>query len=249
MSATNAPHSSCRLGYGLLGLLCIILAGCASAPPPPVTHNELYTYAEQQLEQAIALDRLATICRDLLNTDQSEAGRLYQDWLTTEWPVVAGADSYYRSTQSNKTMSFDGQTLSMDALSFYSDRLEKINANFGYLMRVKTDPSRLCERKMTENINKVALSDRVKRRLLEYGQQHVSAPAPGTRVPSLAGDFTIVADPGRSYYNVEQSSRSANCPNVKIVTFKNEWPQEIYGAFCGDSHQLISCDWGKCRRL
>ena len=249
MSAKNAPHSFVKPVNALIALLIFVISGCATTPPAPVTHNELYQQAEQQLEQAIALDRLAEICRNLLNTDQSKAGKLYKDWLSAEWPVVVGADSYYRSTQSNQTMSFEGQTLSMDALSFYSDRLEKINANFGYLMRVKTEPSRICARKMIENINKVALTDRVKNRLLEYGQQHVSAPEPGARVPSLAGNFTIVSDPGRSYYNVEQSSRSADCPNVKIVTFKNQWPQEIYGAFCGDSHQLISCDWGKCKRL
>lgn len=232
-----------------ISVVALLVTGCVSTPPPPPSVDEVQAYSVTQLKQAIRAERLAQTCIAVSKDKNSDTQKLYRQWQTLEWPVVVGADAHYRSTLSGKTLAFEGQTLSMEALRLYADEVERSNANFNYLARIKTDPSRLCLRKMQETLTATDAPDNIRNALKALGEKHPQPPVPGDRIPSLAGNFTIDAKTGRSHYKVEQATKSMNCTAPKIITFKNQWPSEIYGAFCSDDHQLISCEWGKCKSL
>ncbi len=227
----------------------LIVQGCATPPPTPVTEDQLYTYSLDYIHQAIYADKLSSICLNLSHQNMTSAEKRYQQWLNSEWDLVVGADSYYRASLSDKTLSFDGQLLAMDALRLYAEEIERANAKYNYLSRVKTNPERICLRKMEELLSDTPNNPQIREKLLEQASRHVEPPAKGARIPSLAGNFTINAISGRSHYKVEQSTRNMSCNNPKLITFMNQWPTEVYGAFCEAEHRLISCDWGNCRQL
>ncbi|MGH1371604.1 MAG: hypothetical protein ACRBBW_06190 [Cellvibrionaceae bacterium] len=223
--------------------------GCATTPPAPPSVDQVQVHSVAQIKQAIRADKLSQICTDISKNKRSDAQSLYQSWLAKHWKIVVGADAHYRSTLSANTMAFEGQTLAMPALRLYADEVEASNAKFSYLSRVKTDPSRICLRKMQETLAKIESAENVETALLNLADKHPQPPSMGDRVPTFAGSFTIDAESGRSHYQVEQAAKNMSCTTPKIITFKNQWPSEIYGAFCTDDHQLISCEWGKCKLL
>ncbi len=233
----------------MISVSVLLIGGCATPPPAPLSNEQIETHSLKQIRQAIRADNLSQTCAKISKDKQSETQNLYRQWLTEHWELVVGADAQYRSTLSGNTLAFEGQTLSMQALRFYADEVEAANASFSYLSRVRTDPSRICLRKMQQTLDALVTSDRLKERLLQLADQHPQPPSPGDRVPSLAGDFTIDAESGRSHYQVEQTAKAMSCATPKIITFKNQWPSEIYGAFCSGDHQLINCEWGKCKKL
>ncbi len=230
-------------------IVTLLVQGCATPPPTPVTEDQLQLHALKYIRQAIRADKLSTICLDLSHQNTTNAENLYQQWLDKDWNLIVGADSYYRASLSNKTLSFDGQLLAMEALRLYAEEIEKANAKYNYLARVKTNPERICLRKMEELLAFAPSPPEIQERLLQQASNHVEPPVKGSRIPSLAGDFTIDALSGRSHHKVEQTTRDMNCTNPKLITFKNEWPTEVYGAFCNTEHRLISCDWGNCKQL
>lgn len=53
---------------------------------------------------------------------------------------------------------------------------------------------------------------------------------------------------GRSFYVVERLVNRQGCPNADVRLLKNDWPNEVYDARCGDrSYLLVQCEWGNCR--
>lgn len=244
-ASTNIKHKFAAT----VSAIALLATGCVSAPPPPPSVDQLQAHAKTQLKQAIRAERLSKTCVAVSKDRDSDTQKLYRQWQVSEWPAVVGADAHYRSSLSDKTLAFEGQTLSMEALRLYADEVESSNANFNYLARIKTDPSRLCLRKMQETLAAIDAPSNIREALVVLGEKHPQPPTPGDRIPSLAGNFTIDARAGRSHYEVEQATKSMNCAAPKIITFKNQWPSEIYGAFCSDDHQLIACEWGKCKSL
>ncbi|MAZ87867.1 MAG: hypothetical protein CL693_09490 [Cellvibrionaceae bacterium] len=238
-----------RWKFVAASILALFIQGCATPPPPPVTEDQLQTYTLDYIHQAIHADKLSSICMNLSHQNTMSSENLYQQWLNSEWDIVIGADSYYRASLSDKTLSFDGQLLAMDALRLYADEIEKANAKYSYLARVKTSPERICLRKMEELLSHTPSNPEIREKLRQQATRHVEPPAKGARIPSLAGNFTINAVSGRSHYKVEQSARDMACSSPKLITFKNQWPTEVYGAFCDTEHRLISCEWGNCKKL
>ncbi len=234
---------------GFVSAIALLTAGCATTPQAPPSVNQVQAHSILQIKQAIRADKLSQVCATVSKNKHSQAESLYTQWQSEYWPQVVGADNHYRSILSDKTLSFEGQTLSMEALKLYADEVEASNARFSYLARIKTDPSRICLRKMQETLTSLETPDNIKASLIALAKAHPQPPAAGDRVPSLAGDFTIDSKTGRSHYQVEQAAKTMSCATPKIITFKNQWPTEIYGAFCSDDHQLISCEWGKCKTL
>lgn len=230
-------------------IVTLLVQGCSTSPPAPVTESQLQLHALKYLRQAIQADKLSSICMRLSHQNLTGAENLYQQWLNSEWNTIVGADSYYRSSLSDKTLSFEGQPLSMDALRLYAEEIEKANAKYNYLARVKTNPERICLRKMEELLSATFDVPEIREKLHRQAVKHVEPPAKGARVPSLAGNFTINTLGGRSHYKVEQSTRDMDCNIPKLITFKNKWPTEVYGAFCRTEHRLISCEWGNCKQL
>lgn len=251
----SAETAQCSLFIGrkltlfFIVTVTALITACASKPAPVISSDQLHDHSMAYLRQAIRADTLSQICRSISHDKNSKAESLYQQWLGQEWSVIVGADSFYRTTLSGETLSFDNQILAMNALRLYADETERSNASFSYLARVKMNPERTCLRKMHETLAPLTLEEGVRAKLLAQAPRHPAPPAQGDRIPSLAGNFTIDAVAGRSFYKIEQSTKNMSCPNPKIITFQNKWPTEIYGVFCETDHRLVSCDWGQCKTL
>ena len=67
------------------------------------------------------------------------------------------------------------------------------------------------------------------------------------KVPTLAGTLKPASLPGRSQYNLEKTLLERGCANAEILTLRNEWPYEVYGAFCDNKKSVfVSGEWGEC---
>lgn len=222
-------------------ICAILLASCQSAPKNSVSYRQIQLAATEVIQEYIAIN---TLCdHPDYKLTESTAER-YNQWLNEHWDIIAGADSFYWSTQSRSLLNYDDITFSQPAIVLLRQqrqREEKVaKQRFGRIS------SAVCEQALTEYSTTNLQDSNVVHELKAYAKQHPNPPAPGSLIPSLGKYFLEKSVPGHSQFTVEKIGRRLGCAQPLIHTLKNQWPDEAYALICPQIQHIIICEWGNC---
>lgn len=245
---TNNRFLNKLTGLGLATAL--FLSGCTTPPPEQASREDLSQAAYSVLSTTIAMRNLYEACNNVGGEVADTARSVYQQWLDNNWEMVVGADAFYRAELSDQVIAFDNQTLALPALKLLKEETAAANRKTSFIYRSRTNRAKTCDNKLqefnAENNYNLPTDNVIHKGFMEYAEHHSDRPAPGERVPTLAGNLSIDSDPGKSLYQIEQSVRDMPCPAPQVFTFKNQWPYEVYAAFCRAEQRLYTCEWGSC---
>ncbi len=224
----------------------LLVSACAQQEQKSVSAADLKQESLKVIAHVIDIQTLLETCRQIGPDAGDSASQAYNAWQQQFWPVVVGADRAYYDLLSASSFEFQERTISLEALNYFSSSHEKAQSRHKYLQFSRGDRGELCAGKMDFSIQSLTLSEDTYQRLAEYGLQHQHPPTPSDRIPTLAGDMRLENTIGRSFYKLEQQLISQGCSNTRILTLKNEWPKELYAAFCDMTGEVMSCTWGNC---
>jgi len=229
----------------------LLLSGCGTTPEMTASKADLSLAANNIMRSHIELKSLRDACAQAGGAAELHAESIYQQWLQKNWPLVIGADGFNRAQLQDKSLSFDGQTLSLDALKFLAETTRSADHKVAFIHRSRTNRNKTCRQKLTQFDSAHGYGidppeDYLLTALGSYAASHTAPPKVGARVPTLAGNLNIKSQPGRSLYSIERQAKDMPCAAPQIFTFKNQWPLEVYAAFCSREQRLITCEWGNC---
>lgn len=240
-----------RLSGGLVLAAGLLLNGCGTTPDIAASKADLSLAANDIMRRHIELKVLYNACAQAGGPAEAYANSVYQQWLEAKWPQVIGADGFNRVQLQDKVLSFDGQTLALPALKFLAETARSAQHKVAFINRSRTSRNKTCRQKL-QNFDAEHFygfqptEDYILTELSHYTTSHTAPPKPGERVPTLAGNLNIDSKPGRSLYTIERQAKDMPCSSPQIFTFKNQWPLEVYAAFCSAEQRLITCEWGNC---
>jgi len=229
----------------------LLLNGCGTTPNITASKADLSVAANNIMRSHIELKSLRDACAQAGGQAEVHADSVYQQWLLKNWPLVIGADGFNRAHLQDKTLSFDGQTLSLPALKFLAETTRTAEHKVAFIQRSRTNRNKTCRRKLElfdaeHHYGLQPVEEYIQTSLNSYAASHTAPPKAGARVPTLAGNLSVNGLPGRSLYAIEGQAKDMPCAAPQIFTFKNQWPLEIYAAFCSQEQRLITCEWGNC---
>lgn len=244
---TRAP----AIMSGALVAAGMLLSGCSSTPDVIASKANLGVAASNIMRTHIELNSLREACSQAGGQAEINADLTYQQWLENNWQLVIGADAFNRTQLQDQSLAFDGQTLSLPALKFLAKASRSAQNKVAFINRSRTNRNKTCEQKLKQydaehGYGMPPVEENLLTAFNNYATSHTAPPEAGDRVPTLAGNLDINSQPGRSLYAIERQVRDMNCPDPQIFTFKNQWPLEIYAAFCSEEQRLITCEWGNC---
>ncbi len=233
----------------------LLLAACQSAPVHTVSYLQLQTAAERLLQQAIYVQTAQQyLASNPVYSDSpadtatsTAAANLCGQWQAVNWPLVAGADGFYRASLREHRFNYGGEDVAPSAYEFLqAEQSAALKQVRGIIVRFGREA--VCAAEVLQGKLETALEENVARELLDYARQHPAAPATGEQVPTLAGSRDLTSNPGRSYFMLENRSRSNDCPQPRMYILQNQWPDEAYIVVCEKQQQLFHCEWGHCEQ-
>jgi len=238
-----------RLSFAIS--LLTLVTSCAN-PPPAVDSTKLPQIAEQILAQANYFGGLFHECASLGGNAELTAISKQQDWLTTNWPLVAAADQIYTREHRDDALEFQGRLISPKAVRLAQTGLRRAQQELALEQRSALNQQKTCEFRLAQiTQDNIHLSR--DSQLAPYIEQLLAtadtsaAVSSIARVPSLAGDIPLDLSPGHSYYRATLDNEG-KCPSQAFtLVLSNNWPTEAYANFCGDQlKEVLSCEWGNC---
>lgn len=231
-----------------VGLLA--LSGCATPPPAPPTHQELSVAATQILSKTIRLEVLARDCSTLGGATATNANRIHNRWLQQNWRWVAAADTQYSLDLAHTVTRYQGEDIAPGALKFLAEQETLAERAIGFNKRSRLSRQKICEKHLApyaDAANDYNNNAGEAGALEHLTRLHSNLNTSPHRVPRLAGSLDPRSEPGRSHYAIENQLRKGDCGDFTLYTFRNQWPDEAYGAFCSNgTTMLFTCSWGTC---
>ncbi len=236
-------------GVKLFIVGCLTLAGCATPPPPSTTYSDLRLAAINAIEETVEAQTLFKACSQVGGELQALSDQARTAWQTKNWPSVVAADSFYRNELREHTFRYQGEELAIEALKLLAESQTAANNRVKSIKRSRTNRTLNCNKRLNQYLSgdrDLDWSKQLSNGLSDFARNHPAPPSPGDRVPSLAGSLDPLNKPGRSLFKIERGLADDNCVQPLIFTFDNQWPNEMYGAFCGNKQYLYQCQWGEC---
>ena len=230
----------------ILALFALSLTSCASPPQEQVSYLELQQASRELLRKAIYVRVLAEQCSE--TTYEGRFEQHYNTWIEQHWPLIVGADAFWVDSLKNRIFVVDGKPLAGEAVSMMNKYRQDAESRFGRLHLRTSDRDRNCNKYISDYAAPPALSDTVRRELLNYRNRHQYPPTMNHQVPTLGGQFFRGSTPGRSQFEFERFLVEKKCMKPQVYTLLNGWPNEAYLGFCGDSLWLLKCEWGECEQ-
>ncbi len=240
--------------FGYIAVIAIsvgvVLSGCATQKKRVATQKELEQTSREVIKSTIFFRTITNTCKTLGGETAQYADTVYDAWLARNWRWISAADSFYSDRLKARTIAYQNQEIALPALKLLADGKKKAETKIGLKRRTQSTRAKACKRNIAPYADptadfiadpekKLALETLLKRYGVADGKVH--------QIPSLAGSLQPLDAPGRTLYTVESSLHTQGCATPHLVTFKNDWPQEVYGAYCQNEKQFfIACEWGKC---
>jgi|GEM_PF-2660865 len=239
-----------RLLRSLVCAALLTLGGCATPPPTPPTQQELSQAATQILSKAIRLDVLARDCSTLGGDTAAEANRIRDRWMQQNWLWVTAADTQYSLDLAPTVTHYQGEDIAPGALKFLAEQENLAESAIGFNKRSRLSRRKICEKHLApydDAANDYGNNTSDASALRHLTRLHSNLDNTPHRVPRLAGSLDPRSRPGRSHYAIENQLRKSDCGDFTLYTFRNHWPDEVYGAFCRNgTTTLFTCKWGSC---
>ncbi len=227
----------------------LALSGCATPPPPSTSYSDLRLAAIHAIEEAVEAQTLFEACSQVGGELQQLSIKAKTAWQTQNWPNVVAADSFYRNELREHIFNYRDEELAIEALKLLAESQTTANNHVKSIKRSRTNRTLNCNKRLNQYLSgskDLNWSSELSKGLSDFAVNHPAPPAPGGRVPSLAGSLDPLNKPGRSLFKIERGLADENCVQPLIFTFDNQWPNEMYGAFCGSKQYIYQCHWGEC---
>jgi hypothetical protein len=245
-SATTITHIAVSILAGSL------LIGCATPPPTPTSYSDLRLAALNAIDQAIEAEALFQTCAQFGGELGKMSDTARQQWLTNNWQSVVAADGFYRNELKSQIIHYKDETISIEALKLLAEAEKRANFRVKTIKRSRTNRTKVCNKRLNAYLNgerDLNWNNLVNKGMDEFARNHPAPPAPGARVPTLAGSLEPNSPPGRSLFKIERELAEQRCTQPLLFTFDNQWPTEMYGAFCGQTQYMYKCEWGDCKQV
>lgn len=228
------------------------LTGCTTPPPAPTSYSDLRMAALNALDQAVEANTLFSTCGQFGGELGTLSEKTKQQWLDNNWNSVIAADGFYRNELKNQVITYKGETISIEALKLLAEAERRAKFRVKSIKRSRTNRTKTCNKRLNAYLNgerDLNWDSLVSKGMEDFARNHPAPPTPGERVPSLAGTLEPNNEPGRSLFKIERDLAAEKCTQPLLFTFDNQWPTEMYGAFCGQRQYMYECQWGECKRL
>lgn len=233
----------------VLGLMQ--LQSCSTSAPETVapTFTADPTAFEYAVKQAAEFQIYADECSGLSSQLAAQAQSALNSWNQRNWPQVYIADQNYSKNLESQTILYNGEKISLPAVSLYADIKKSVKMKLDQTRHSHSNIIATCNTKLTGyESGQYDLS--TNRNADLYLKSLVTGDVPPAyKVPALTGTLNVLSVPGRSQFNLEKTLQDEGCASARILTLRNEWPHESYGAFCADGKTtFVACEWGECSK-
>ncbi len=224
----------------------LFMFGCATQAPV-ADKNTLEKAANQVLSDAVYYSNLFSSCAALGGDIEVDAISKQQDWLNANNQLILAADQIYSQQHAANTFDYQGKTLAPAAIKLALESRKRAIDELSLAQRTPVNRIKTCEFRLnkitneTINLTHNATIAAYQTEIL----QHAPLDQQAHDFPLLAGGITEVT-PGATYFQLVKAHESA-CGEPYTLTIANQWPQEAYAYFCGNTAvEVLTCEWGKC---
>jgi len=180
---------------------------------------------------------------------QKMASEAQTAWYQRNWPEAQVADASYSQKLAAQTLTYNNERVALPAIKLYASLEKEIKLRLDQTRHSHSNVVDYCSRKLAsykEGTMDLSRNKNADLYLKSLASNTASAPF---KIPSLSGSLVVNNDPGRSQFNLEKTLNEQGCTDSEILTLRNDWPYEVYGAFCGGSDKTIfvTCEWGECK--
>jgi len=204
---------------------------------------------EYAVSETAEMQLYAQECSKLGGDLQSMALEAQSAWNQRNWPQAQMADIKYSEKLAPQTLTYNNEKVALPAIRLYGALEKEVKLRLDQTRHSHSNVVDYCSRKLASyKEGAMDLSRNKNADLYLKSLATTSAGAP-YKVPSLAGTLAANSNPGRSQFNLEKKLSEQNCGDSEILTLRNDWPYEVYGAFCSGSEKTIfvTCEWGECK--
>ena len=232
----------------LLATGALILQSCSAPKEVAPTFTADPAAFDYAVSEAVDMQIYTKECSKLGGDTDTKAKEAAAAWYQRNWPQVQAADKGYSQSLASHTISYNNENIALPAVKLYADKEKNILMRVDQTRHSRSSVQDFCARKMTSYKDGSLDLSRNKNADLYLKSLATSPAAEPYKIPSLAGNLVTNSNPGRSQFNLEKTMNASNCVNGEIMTLRNDWPYEVYGAFCeGGKTIFVSCEWGECK--
>lgn len=248
--STKLSRQLDRLANGIaFAGLAILMQSCSSskketAAPIFTPDPAAFEYA---LSKAADVQLYSAECSTLSAEMEGKAKAALESWNQRNWPQTHAADQQYTQKLKDQTIIYNNEKISLPAVNLYAEIQKTIKIKLDQTRHSRTNVIDTCTSRLAAiDAGQYDLSQNTNADLyLKSLVTEITPPA--YKVPTLAGSLNVLSSPGRSQFNLEKTLRESGCESAKILTLRNEWPHESYGAFCPNGKTVfVGCEWGEC---
>lgn len=235
-------------------LLAIVLtSGCVQQPVAIATEDpvQLTRVATEVVTKAAYLNSIFNQCAPLGGDAEFESISVQQDWLEKNWATVAAADGYYSERLRAETVNYNNTDIALAAVLLSHNAQRRAISELNLKQRTPANQQKTCVRRLqaiAQDEMNFTQDPQVAMDLQTLQNKYTGDSNVITPIPTLAANVRVDMENGRSYFVLAEEFRK-ECPDARFIVLFNQWPQEAYGAYCGEVPiSLITCEWGKCKQ-
>jgi len=245
MKTTRAFQATFISAIGVTALL--LLQGCGGPKelaPQFTADPAAFDYG---VSQTAEMQLYTQECGKLGGTLSTSANEARTAWYQRNWPQAHAADVGYSQKLASQTLNYNNETVALPAIKLYAGIEKEILLKLDQTRHSLSSVTDTCNRKLAAY--KDGSLDLSQNKNADLYLKSLASSAPATyKVPSLAGSLQPSSLPGRSQYTLEKTLTEWNCADGEVMTLRNDWPYEVYGAFCTSGKTVfITCEWGECK--
>lgn len=229
--------------------LAMLIQSCSSskkevAAPLFTPDPAAFEYA---IGKAMEVQLYAAECSMLSVEMAAKSQAALQSWNQRNWPQTYVADQQYTQKLKDQTIVYNNEKISLPAVNIYAEMQKTIKTKLDQTRHSRSNVVDTCTNRLTAiDTGQYDLSHNTNADLYLKSLATDNPPS-AHKVPTLAGSLNVLSSPGRSQFNLEKTLRENGCESAKILTLRNEWPHESYGAFCANGKAVfVGCEWGEC---
>jgi hypothetical protein len=172
-------------------------------------------------------------------------------WYQRNWPQVDVADTSYSQKLADQVITYQGAKIALPAIRLRTNIEKDIQLQLDQTRHTHTTILATCSRRIAgykDGSFDLSVNNKNADLYLKSLVAPGAAPAAPHTAPLLANNLKVSGTPGRSEYTLEKTLLDLKCGQSEILSLRNEWPYETYGAFCPDGKTVfITCEWGECK--
>ena len=228
-----------------------LLSGCAVEPYVPPSADERLSSASFAIYENIRLQAVVNECKIFGGDTEQLATVSQESWWERNWPYIYAADREFALDTVNRQQEYGQDAGLLFGLKFVMDSEAMAASEAAQVSRAVPNEKKMCQRilhKFRDGDKDFVGSTKHFATLQYLKEKYGVGAAVPYKVPVLDTEFRARSKVGKSYYKAEKLASDNWCHHVSMLNLKDQWPKEIYGAYCDNgSMYLITCHWGNCK--